>query len=63
MVKGKPKEVLPDLFAEWKVSKLTYEVDTEPYAQQRDTQVDTLAKRYGVEVIKCVSHTLYDTHK
>ena len=63
MVRGKPDKVLPALFKEWGVTKLTFEVDTEPYAKTRDEQVERLAKEAGVEVVKCVSHTLYDTDK
>ncbi|KAM6970397.1 cryptochrome circadian regulator 5 [Aplochiton taeniatus] len=60
VVKGKPDEVLPQLFIKWKVTKLTYEYDTEPYGQARDKEVTRLAKEHGVEVIYKISHTLYD---
>ncbi|XP_069132654.1 cryptochrome-1-like [Argopecten irradians] len=63
VIKGTPEEVLPDLFKKWNITTLTYEVDTEPYAKQRDAAVDDIAKECGVEVIKCVSHTLYDTKR
>ena len=36
---------------------------TEPYAMKRDDIVDSKVKSLGVEVVKCVSHTLYDVHK
>ncbi len=61
VVRGKPSEVFPKLFKEWDISRLTFEVDTEPYAIKRDSHVEDLAKSHGVEVIKIVSHTLYDT--
>ena len=61
VVRGEPKEVFTKLFSEWNVGKLTYEVDTEPYAKQRDLEIEALAKKHCVEVVKKVSHTLYDT--
>lgn len=60
VVRGKPEDVFPTLFNEWKVTKLTYEYDTEPYSVSRDKTVTALAKEHGVEVIYKVSHTLYD---
>lgn len=63
VVRGEPKEVFPKLFKDWGVTRLTYEVDTEPYAVQRDVAVCKLAEEHGVEVVKCVSHTLYDTQR
>ncbi|GAB5356970.1 hypothetical protein AAMO2058_000333700 [Amorphochlora amoebiformis] len=56
---GKPKEVLPRLFSEWKVNKLTWEFDTEPYARMRDNDILKLAKSAGVETNSVLSHTLY----
>ncbi|XP_006779922.1 cryptochrome circadian regulator 5 [Neolamprologus brichardi] len=60
VVRGKPEDVLPKLFTKWKVTRLTYEYDTEPYSLQRDSKVTSLAKERGVEVIYKVSHTLYN---
>ncbi|XP_029353429.1 cryptochrome circadian regulator 5 [Echeneis naucrates] len=60
VVRGKPEEVLPELFDKWKVTKLTYEYDTEPYSLSRDQKVSALAKEHGVEVTYKISHTLYD---
>ncbi|CAI5645935.1 unnamed protein product [Oreochromis niloticus] len=60
VVRGKPEDVLPKLFTKWKVTRLTYEYDTEPYSLQRDSKVTSLAKEHGVEVIYKVSHTLYN---
>ena len=60
-MRGKPCEVFPKLFSEWNINRLTFEVDTEPYSIKRDREVEDLAKSHGVEVIKIVSHTLYDT--
>ncbi|MBN3318031.1 CRY2 protein, partial [Atractosteus spatula] len=63
VVRGSPAEVFPRLFEQWKVTRLTFEVDTEPYARQRDAQVGKIAEEHGVEVIQKVSHTLYDTER
>ena len=48
VLKGKPDEVFPRLWKEWGVSKLCFEVDTEPYAKQRDTKIRQLAKDAGI---------------
>ena len=56
-------EELPKLFKEWNVDHLTFEVDTEPYAKERDKKVEALASEMGVKVTKMVSHTLYDTQR
>ena len=39
VVRGKPEEVLPGLFKEWKVKKLTFEADSEPRSRERDREV------------------------
>ncbi|KAI3377744.1 hypothetical protein L3Q82_008889, partial [Scortum barcoo] len=63
VVRGKPEEVFPKLFNQWKVTKLTYEYDTEPYSLSRDKKVTALAKEHGVEVIYKISHSLYDIER
>uniref|UniRef100_A0A1A7YGJ9 Cryptochrome 5 n=2 Tax=Nothobranchiidae TaxID=405002 RepID=A0A1A7YGJ9_9TELE len=60
VLKGKPEDVFPKLFDKWKVTKLTYEYDTEPYSLRRDNAVTALAKDHRVSVIYQISHTLYD---
>lgn len=60
VVRGEPEDVFPKLFDKWKVTRLTYEYDTEPYSLSRDKTVTALANEHGVEVIYKVSHTLYD---
>ncbi|KAE8592239.1 hypothetical protein XENTR_v10018699 [Xenopus tropicalis] len=59
VVRGKPTEVFPLLFKKWKVTRLTFEVDTEPYSRQRDADVEKLAAEHNVQVIQKVSNTLY----
>nr|AGX93015.1 6-4 photolyase [Platynereis dumerilii] len=63
VVRGNPLDELPKLFKEWKVDHLTFEVDTEPYAKERDEKIEELASELGVKVSKIVSHTLYDTQR
>nr|CAD7394651.1 unnamed protein product [Timema cristinae] len=60
VLRGKPEEVFPRVFLEWRVRKLTFESDTEPYALERDASVEKLARSAGVSVIQKVSHTLYN---
>ncbi|XP_069804452.1 cryptochrome-1-like isoform X1 [Dendropsophus ebraccatus] len=63
VVRGKPPEVFPELFRKWKVTRLTFEVDTEPYSRQRDAEVEKIAAEHKVEVIQRVSNTLYDVDR
>lgn len=63
VVRGKPEDVFPKLFNEWKVTKLTYEYDTEPYSLSRDKAVAALGQEHGVEVIYKISHTLHDIER
>lgn len=63
VVRGKPEDVFPELFNNWKVTKLTYEYDTEPYSLSRDETVSALAKKHNVEVVYRVSHTLYNIER
>ncbi len=60
VVRGKPEDVFPKLFNQWKVTKLTYEYDTEPYSLRRDKNVTALAEEHKVNVVYKISHTLYD---
>ena len=60
VVRGKPQDVLPQLFKKWGVSRMTYEYDTEPYSRSRDLKVSELAKAHSVEVVYKISHTLHD---
>ena len=63
MVRGKPQDILPQLFQKWGVSRMTYEYDTEPYSRSRDLKVSELAKEHGVEVVYKISHTLHDVDR
>lgn len=48
---------------EWKISRLTFEYDSEPFGKERDAAIKKLAMEAGVEVIVKISHTLYDLDK
>lgn len=48
------------LHQEWKISRLTFEYDSEPFGKERDAAIKKLAMEAGVEVIVKISHTLYD---
>ncbi|XP_056463579.1 cryptochrome circadian regulator 5 [Gadus chalcogrammus] len=63
VVRGKPQDILPQLFQKWGVSRMTYEYDTEPYSRSRDLKVSELAKEHGVEVVYKISHTLHDVDR
>lgn len=48
------------LFKEWNVKKLTFEIDIEPYAKERDGLITKLAEEHSIKVVAKISHTLYD---
>lgn len=52
--------LLPKLWKEWNISHLVFEKDTDAYARERDTKVQELAEKAGVEVIAPYGRTLYD---
>ncbi|CAG6021974.1 unnamed protein product [Menidia menidia] len=63
VIRGQPANVFPRLFKEWKISRLTFEYDSEPFGKERDAAIKKLATEAGVEVIVKISHTLYDLDK
>ena len=43
------------------MKRLTFEVDTEPYAKIRDEEISNLAfSKFGIEVVTKTSHTLFN---
>lgn len=44
---------------DWNVKRLTFEIDTEPYAKIRDDEISNLAERNQIEVVRKTSHTLF----
>ncbi|XP_061647129.1 cryptochrome-1-like isoform X2 [Phyllopteryx taeniolatus] len=63
VIRGQPANVFPRLFKEWKITRLTFEYDSEPFGKERDAAIKKLAMEAGVEVIVKISHTLYDLDK
>lgn len=63
LIRGKPTETFDKLFKDWNVKKLTFEVDIEPYSKERDEEVEKLAEKHSVTIVKKVSNTIYDLEK
>lgn len=55
-----PQTLLPKLFAEWNITHLVFEKDTDAYARERDHEVMQMATKAGVEVVTKPGRTLYD---
>uniref|UniRef100_A0A672MBS7 Cryptochrome circadian regulator 3a n=1 Tax=Sinocyclocheilus grahami TaxID=75366 RepID=A0A672MBS7_SINGR len=60
VIRGQPANVFPRLFKEWKISRLTFEYDSEPFGKERDAAIKKLAMEAGVEVVMPVE-TLSNT--
>lgn len=60
VLRGEPLPQLERAMREWKIGRLVFEADTEPYAVKRDAQARELAGRLGAEVLSPGGHTLYD---
>merc|ERR1711865_81394 len=58
VLRGDPLVVLPQQLADWGVTKLTWEADTEPYAQSRDAAMKEAADAAGISTSVHHSHTL-----
>ena len=59
-MKGEPEEVLRKLFKDWNVQRLTFEVEIEPFSQERDRRILKLAREFDVDVVERTGHTLYN---
>jgi cryptochrome len=59
VVKGSPATVLPTLLSDWRVGRVTWEEDTEPYAQERDATLAALCAARGVASAAVHGHTLW----
>lgn len=60
VVRGRPADVLPRLAAEWAATRVTWEIDVEPYARARDAELEGLLTSRGVEVRATHGHTLWE---
>ncbi|KAL3132986.1 hypothetical protein ABBQ38_006897 [Trebouxia sp. C0009 RCD-2024] len=63
IVHGNPPDVVPQLIKAWKINKVCFEADTEPYSVERDRNMIRNVEATGVPWHSFVSHTLYDTAK
>eukprot|EP01094_Clydonella_sp_ATCC50884_P017135 TRINITY_DN2928_c0_g1_i2.p1 TRINITY_DN2928_c0_g1~~TRINITY_DN2928_c0_g1_i2.p1 ORF type:complete len:609 (+),score=215.41 TRINITY_DN2928_c0_g1_i2:210-2036(+) len=59
VLRGTPLAELRRVCLEWEVSLLTFEADSEPYAESRDREVRSMAEDLGVHVHTEHSHTLH----
>ena len=60
VIRGQPSHIFPQLLQEWSITHLTFELDPEPFAVQRDDAVMRLCSDLGIKVNSCPSHTLYN---
>lgn len=63
VIRGQPADTLPKLFKKWGTTCLSFEEDPEPFGRVRDQNIQKLCDELGVQVIKCVSHTLFQLEK
>lgn len=60
VLRGDPVDVLTRILKDWKIGKLCFEFDTEPYSQDRGSKVKEFAKLSGIKVLNPISHTLFN---
>ena len=60
VARGKPEEQIPLLMTQFGSNLLTFEKDTEPYAQKRDAAISKTLIERGCTVRSTCSHTLYE---
>lgn len=63
VLRGKPAERLPELWKATEASLISWEFDSEPYAQKRDAELARMAREDGLEVLVEHSHTLHPLDK
>lgn len=66
VLQGNPKEVLGKIFngkGPFKIDRVYYERDTEPYAKKRDADIGAIAAKNGIEVSSFSGHTMYDVEE
>ena len=59
---GKPHEILPKLWKEYNIKLLSFELDTEPYALERDYDIVKMATESKIQIFSPVSHTLLNMY-
>ena len=60
VLRGNPSVELQRAMREWKIERLAYEIDTEPYAKTRDAEISGHAAEQGIDVVTRWGHTLCD---
>lgn len=60
IIKGKPNEILSQLYDKWNVKIVGFEFDSEPYALERDESIKNQCKKLNIKTICESGHTLYD---
>lgn len=60
VIRGTPTEVFTRIFQDWEIDLLTFEEDHEPYAEERDMNIKSIAVEFGVQIIIRDSHTIYN---
>lgn len=60
VIRGHPIKEFPKLFKKWGITRLSFEVDSEPFNRQRDAVLTQLAEHSGIQVITQACHTLFD---
>ncbi|XP_035216341.1 cryptochrome-1-like isoform X2 [Stegodyphus dumicola] len=58
---GKGIAILSDLFKRWNVTHLSYECDVQPVWVETENNIKQICAESNIEIIKKVSHTLWDT--
>lgn len=59
VLKGSPKEKIVEFVLKWKVTKVTFEFDSEPFSLQRDKEITELLKANNVEIFGTWTHVLH----
>ncbi len=57
--KGKPLEVLEELFQTYDIENLFFNEDFEPYGLERDSKAGDLAASYGINIQKFTDHVIF----
>lgn len=60
VVRGPPEKVLPMMWANWGITHLVFEKDSNAYAKVRDQRIMKLAEEKGVKVVDVHGRHLYD---
>lgn len=58
--RGDSVEIFRKLWQEIGINKICFEEDCEPIWHERDGRVENLCRELGIEVVKRISHTLWN---